>query len=411
MNKLFSIFLSMSLWLAGCGQANSQVTLTPTRTPIDATTTPVRINTVTPTRLSVPTLWPSPSPTIGAFIERHCPSFMGEAAMEAIARGTIFLYNSKTNTAILHDLQSGQEYPLPREGKRGVQSGDISPDRTYYAYTESNQARTRTVLWVVNAEAEVLVERIVDNDLFNLRWLDNEHISLDTQDTDTRARVVVYALQAGEFDTVAHELPELFAKSDLSYYWRVEYGPNMQTVFYLSDPQGKGFVRPIYFDLVSQKTLWESPVTNADIGIIKWSPTGQYVALMISGDLYIINAGGQIVDVLEGDQLGYITRFSYSWSPNGQYIAFWAPKDFGVDTTVTLMIYDMKAKTTVDYCITGDYTDGPPSWSPDSTQVVVNGSLGVGGLLLDLPTNRSFKLPDIPNVSYSGDWLFSISEK
>lgn len=411
MNKLFAIFMSISLLLAGCGQANSQTAIKSTSTPIGATITPRRVFTATPTRLSLPTLLPSPSPTIGVSIEQHCPDFMGEVPMEDIARGTIFSYNSKTNTAILHDLQSGREYPLPQDREWGAGSGAISPDRKYYAYTESNQTFTRTILWVVNAKAEVLAERIVNNDLFNLRWLDNEHLSLDTQDTDKRARIVVYNLQTGKFDTVAHELPELFTKSDLSYYWRVEYGPNMQKVFYLWDPQGSGYVRPIYFDLVSQKTLWESPVTNSEIGIIKWSPTGQYVALMVAGDVYILQADGQVVNILKSSQLGYITKFSYEWSPNGQYIAFWAPKNFGADTTATLMVYDMKSQRTIDYCIDGDYTMGSPAWSPDSTQVVVNASLGVGGLLLDLPTNRSFKLSDIPNVSYSGDWLFSTSEK
>ncbi len=413
MNKLFTIFLSLSLLLTSCGQANSQVALTPTSMSIGETATPISILTATPTMLSLPTPSLTPSPTVSSPFEQRCPTFMGEVAMETVARGTIFLDNFKTRltTISLRDLQSTQEYPLPLEGKRGVQSGDISPNRRYYAYTESNQAFTRTILWVINAKAEVLVKRIVNNDLFNLRWLDNEHLSLDTKDTEKRARVVVYNLETDKFDTVAHELPGPFIRIDLYYAWRVIYSPDMQKVFYLGDPQGNGHVRPIYFDLVSQKTLWKPPITNSELGIVEWSPTGQYVDLMVDGDLYILRANGQVADILEKSQLGNITRWSYGWSPNGQYIAFWASKNYGVDTTATLMVYDIKSQKTINYCIDGDYTNGSPAWSPDSTQIVGNDSPGIGGFLLDLPTNRSFKLLDIPNVSYPGNWLFSAPEK
>jgi Tol biopolymer transport system component len=74
------------------------------------------------------------------------------------------------------------------------------------------------------------------------------------------------------------------------------------------------------------------------------------------------------------------------------------------------MIFDVKSKRVVDYCLEG-YSYDAPGWSPDSTQIVVESADIDGILLLDLPTNRSFKLVDIPNVSYPGMWMYSIPDK
>jgi hypothetical protein len=75
------------------------------------------------------------------------------------------------------------------------------------------------------------------------------------------------------------------------------------------------------------------------------------------------------------------------------------------------MVYDVKSQRVTDYCIDGYNTDGYPGWSPDSTQILVKEYIGVGGLLVDLPTNRSFKLIDIPNVIYPSGWMRSFSNK
>jgi hypothetical protein len=385
MNKVSIIFLLIVLLLTGCDQSNGQVKLTPTSIAVDLTATPVSVPT--PTLITLPL--PTPSPTISSPFEQDCPNFMGEVSMETIARGTIFPYNSETEITSLLDLQSGQEYPLPLERKTQTFSGSISPDRKYYAYTEPNQALSRTIIWVINAKAQVLVKQAVDNYLFNLRWLDDTHLLFDTKDTEEQAKVVVFNLKTSEFNVVAHELPGLFTQRDVGLYWRVSYSPDLQKALYIGKPQADAAMRPIYRDLVYQKTLWEAPPLES-IGEPLWSSDGQQVALMVNWDLYIIRMDGQVVDILEKSQFGYFNEWSYSWSPNGQYIGFRSSKEMGQDSAATLMIYNMKSKRAVNYCLEG-YSYDAPGWSPDSTQIVVD-TVDIGGILLDLPTNRSFRL-------------------
>ena len=406
MNKLFAISLSFCLLLAACQQASSPAALTPTRMSVGETATPISILTATPTELSLPT--PSPSPIGNSPFEQRCPTSMGEVSMESIASGTIFRYNLKTEITVLHDLQSGQEYSLPLERKTQSFSGDLSPDRRYYAYTEPDQARTRTIIWVIDAKADVLVKQAVDIYLFNLRWLDNEHLLFDTQDTDKQARVMIFDLKTHKFKTIIHALPGIFTFRDFGLSWRVSYSPDLQKVLYIGDPQENGYVRPVYRDLVSGKTLWEAPRMES-IGEVLWSPDGQQVALMVSWDLYILGADGHVVDILKKSQFGYINEWGYSWSPNGRYIGFRASKELSQEPTATLIVYDLKSHTAVDYCLL-DYGYSRPGWSPDSTQIVVSTPAGSGSTLLDLQTNHSFKLLDIPDVSYPGEWLQSILE-
>lgn len=403
MNKIIATFLLIVFSLTGCSQSGGQIIL-PTLT----STSVGKI--ITPTHFPAPTLavtsLPTPSPTVINPVERHCPNFVGEVSMETVSLGTIFLYNFETKIIILRDLQSGQEYLLPSERKNQTIYGNFSFDRKYYAYTEYNQTFSRTIIWVVNAKAEILVKQVVNDNLFNLRWLDDEHLLFDTKDTNEQAKVVVFNLRTSEFTTVAHELPGIFTQRDVGLYWRVSYSPDLQKVLYVGTPRENVGMRPIYYDLVSRKILWESPHVEG-FGIPLWSPDGRYFALEVDWDLYIISVDGQVVDILEKSQFGYFNNWSYTWSPNGEHISFRSSKQSGQDPTATLMVYDLKSKRATDYCLEG-YSSSPPGWSPDSTQIVVeSGNNGI--ILLDLSTNQSFKLVDIPNVSYPGEWMYSLS--
>ena len=402
MNKVLKIFLLITSLLTGCNQSSDQLAPTLTSISIGKTATPISLPTTVLTLTPLPAL----SPTLINPVERHCPNFMGEVSMETVSQGTTFLYNFETKIITLRDLQSGQEYPLPTEQTTPILSRiEISPDRKYDAYTTHNQALSRTIIWVINAKGDVLVRQAVDEYLFNLEWLDDEHLLFDTKDTNEQAKVVVFNLRTSEFTTVAHELPGLFTQRDIGLYWRVSYSPDLQKVLYVGMPRENAGMRPIYYDLVSQKILWESPHIEG-FGMPLWSPDGRYFALEVDWDLYIISADGQVVDILEKSQFGYFNNWSYTWSPNGEYIGFRSSQQSGQDPTATLMVYDLKSKRATDYCLEG-YSSSPPGWSPDSKQIVVE-SVENGIILLDLPTAQSFKLVDIPNVSYPGEWMYSI---
>jgi hypothetical protein len=305
MNKSLAIFPLIFLLLASCNQSSGQTT--PTNIPVDRTAKPTHIPTLTP---SV-TFSPTPSPTVISPFERHCPNFMGEVSMETIARGTIFPYNSKTETTSMLDLQSGQEYPLPLTRKTQTFSGNISPDRKYFAYTEPNQAFSNTIIWVISAKAVILVKQTVDDYLFNLRWLDDEHLLFDTKETENQAKIVVFNLKTSKFNVVAHELPELFTQRDIGLYWRVSYSPDLQKVLYIEMSKVDRMLHPIYLDLVSQKILWEAPPLES-VGEPLWSPDGQQFALEVNRDLYIIGTDGQVVDILKKNQFGYFNYLSYT---------------------------------------------------------------------------------------------------
>jgi hypothetical protein len=405
MNKKVAIFLSAIFLLTSCGQSRNQAVPILTSTPVDKTATPISL----PTLALTVTPLPISSPTIISPIERRCSNFMGEVSMITVARGTIFPYNSETEITTLLDIQSGQEYRLPLERKTQTFSGDVSLDQKYYAYTEPNQSFSRTIIWVINAKAEVLVKQAVNDYLFNLRWLDDEHLLFDTKDTEEQAKVVVFNLKTSEFATIAHELPSLFTQRDIGLSWRVSYSPDLQKVLYIGRPHDNAGIRSIYLDLVSQKTLWESPPIES-VGIPLWSPDGQQFALEVNWDLYIIKADGQVVAILDKNQFGYFNAWSYTWSSNGQFIGFRSSKKSGQDPTATLMVYDVKSKRATDYCLEG-YSYSPPGWSPDSTQLVVDAPTALGGvLLIDLPTNQSYKLVEIANVLYPGAWIYSVDE-
>lgn len=419
MNKVLAILLSTILLVTGCSPSKGRgVTATPvegmTATSIHFTATSV-LPSATPTILPTSTVTPSPSslpsPTTNPAIERRCPEFMGEVAMETVANGTIYHYQPNPEVFYLLDLQSGQEYQRPMDGNLPIDSGrHISPNHRYDAFTTNDMALTRTIIWVINAKGEILLREPVDAFWYNLRWLDNERLLLETENTQEQAEVAILNLRTAESTVVSNELPGLFIDTDRGLYWRISYSPDLQKVLYIGRQEDNAMRQIIYRDLVSKKILWQVPMPFGGLGEPVWSPDGRQYALMLDNDLYIIQADGQVVDILKKEKFGYFNEWSYDWSPNGEYIGFRSSKEVGRDPASTLMVYDLKSRKAVDYCLKG-YSFDNPAWSPDSTQMIVGSSVGIGGMLIDIPTNRSYKLVDIPGVLYPAGWMFSLPDE
>ena len=417
MKKVLAILLSTILLLTGCGPSKGRgMTATPvegmTATSIHFTATPVLPSatpTILPTSTAIPSPSPSPSPTTNPAIERRCPEFMGEVAMETVARGTIYFYRPNPEVFYLLNLQSGQEYQRPMDDNLPVDSGrHISPNKRYDAYYTNDMALTRTMIWIINAKAEIIHKWEIDAYWYNLRWLDDERLLFETENTREQAEVVILNLRTAEFKNVSNELPGLFTKRDMGLYWRVSYSPDLQKALYvgrLKDDAGRSL---IYRDLVSQQVLWETSMPDG-LGNVEWSPDGQQFALMIGYDLYIIQADGQVVDILKKEEFGYFNGWSYDWSPNGEYIGFRSLKEGSLDSPASMMVNNLKSKKVVDYCLEGYRNDGL-GWSPDSTQLITGSSVGIGGTLIDLLTNRSYKLVDIPGVLYPAGWMYSLPD-
>jgi Tol biopolymer transport system component len=106
---------------------------------------------------------------------------------------------------------------------------------------------------------------------------------------------------------------------------------------------------------------------------LTWSPDGEKIALSVKSSGYDV---AYIIDVESGDKttlpLGKIDGISsVTWSPDGKYLAFTGHTASQSD----IYIYSFETKEVTN--LTNDlFTDGDPSWSPDSKRIFFSSDRG-----------------------------------
>jgi WD40 repeat protein len=263
------------------------------------------------------------------------------------------------------------------------------------AYPEAlieGESRT-TVLWVLNARADVLVKIPFSQSLDNLRWLDDEHLIFYTPQTYKDGAVLIFNPFTRVQSIISNELPGL----DTSYLpgqdWLAEYSSDLQSVVYIAG------LRAIVRDVVKKKTLWESLPPWVNVYKPIWSPDGSRVAIVQNEKLFIINPVNSALDdkpILDGVSL-------LSWSPDSRYIALW---DSDGPQHYILMVYDTQLKKIINFCVEDVYPT-TPLWSPKGQQVVVNINSDNGKpILLDIQKRFVYRLTKLE--AYPLEWMNSL---
>lgn len=382
MRQFAQSFILVSL-LVGCSPAIEYSTGTPY----------TLLDTMTPTRPSLPTL------TIihHATKDQHCPELMDETPLQHITTGTILLnHTAMSNTLFLHNLETGKEYKLPYISKKSVEYNGpgISPNRNMIAYPEAlieGDTRT-TVLWVLDAHADILAKIPFDQPLDNLRWLDNERLVFYTPQTYKDGTVLVFNPFTKVQSIITNELPGL----DISYTpgkdWLAEYSPDLQSVAYNVG------LKTVVRNVVASRNVWEPKPPFSNVYKPFWSADGSKVAVGQNEKLFIIDRDGQANAAVLGISL-------FSWSPDGRYIAFWG---LNGPSSYILMVYNTQLKTILNYCLE-DVFPTTPLWSPNSKQIIVSINSDKGKpVLVDIQKNVIYKLTDTPDITYPLAWMNSL---
>lgn len=376
--------------LVSCGPAIVSPTTSVQRTALPTNTASAQVPT------------PMPTDMLNPITSSSCPELKDETPMSEIAKGTVLLdhHSSSSETLFLLDLATAKEYKLPYQSKKSFvdyNGPKVSPDGTMMAYPEGltdGENRT-TMLWVINAHADVLAKIPFNQNLFNFRWLDNQRLVFYTPQTSKDGTVLVFNPFTRARMLVSNALPGL----DTSYWsgldWLVEYSPDLQRVAYF------GGLKVIVRDVIKKQTLWEPlpPFLNEDKPV--WSPDGNKIAVAQNGLLYIIDDNGLVKHPSLPE--GVATP---SWSPDGHYIAFWYSGRQMPD--FRLMIYDIQSTKVTDLCIEEIHPDAAPLWSRNSQQIVVGASLGDEPILVDIQKNVAYKLKSTPAIVYPWGWMNSL---
>lgn len=403
MNYLVKSVL-LVLLLASCAPIAGGLVDIPTST---SPATVVAKNVITPTSSRVPLSSPTQFAKSDPLEGQQCWELKDEIPIDSISRGTILIRNTaKSDNLFLLGLETGKEYKLPYQSKKSVNYNNpqVSPNGNMIAYPEGliDGNIRKTMLWVVNAHADVLAKILFDQDLFLLRWLDNERLILYTSQTSVDGTVLVVNPFTREKIVVSNDLPNYAASFWPGTDWGVEYSPNLDWAVFIGVLKERDS-GPIVRDVVKNQTLWEPQPPISSFDKPKWSPDGQKVAVGASEHLFIIDRNGLAISVPKVNPLSGVATFS--WSPDGRYIALWnsdGPQHY------TMMVYDIHLEKVMDSCIEDVYPTSP-LWSPNSQQIVVKINANQGEpVLIDIQKETAYKLTSIPDVVYPEGWMNSL---
>lgn len=400
MNKLASVLTMIIIVLVGC---TSQTETPATQILKNSNSTPTLENITIPSATTTLTLIPSQSPPSairGEVIKRCLQPGNKEVALQDIAKiGTIILGGDDANNPPnLLDLQTGNRYDLPFQAKHdlgyffGIHASPNGKELAYIELIENNARElTGAILWVVNTKGEVITSQTITPEIplagftsiNSWRWLDNTRLEIYAKQTKRDGTVKIFDLSSKTWKNYSNKLPDFYNDFDISRSeWLVEYGPSLDWAVYLGNVNGNG-LGPIVWDVTAQKSIWQAAGVFATINIPKWSPDGNEVAVVVNGEMYIIDRGGQVMQIPKLESGSEIMGFS--WSPNGNFIALLVRYN-ELQIEGHLILYDVLSNQTIDYCIKGDLPNGmhAPLWSPNSQMFVYRFPVSNTPILVDI---------------------------
>jgi len=411
MKKAYSV--ALMIFLVGCSSVSSgPPTKAAIETPISSKDTPFSEHTVTPvqpTSLATQTR----NVLLNGSVKQECLGISVDAIpfQKAVGTGKVLVYDDTSATSYIMDIETETQYALPLKNRKDISipTTRVSPNGEYIAYIEEvlndEGYIAKQNIWVIDSKGTALVSQCINAEVeYNdWRWLDNERLQLNFRSlTPKDGTVVIYYPFKNEWQYLSHVLPNFYKYSDLDpSWWLVYYNADLERVIYLGEVEEEEYViGPILWDVTSQKVIWQAPVLGVEVKIPQWSPSGDMVAVIKEGYLYLIDHEGKITmtpNLGDDSEIMEIT-----WSPDGEYIALLVrynrPTIEGY-----LMLYDVRSNQVVDYCLRSDNLFGSrsPLWSDNSQFIYYNlnpmGNDGPPGeipILLDVNNNKVYRISE-----------------
>jgi hypothetical protein len=417
--------------LAGCSTKNTStplsitpsVAFTPSQTrTVTVTRRPPTSSltlTLTPTSTPLPSATPTPTAPPQPF-QDHCLEVLPTLPQNARSDGVLILFDDyKQPLAVLRDMKTGQEIPLPEQ--ENIDHLKVSPDGRWMAYWLHQSLPGNAGLsasQVVIAGADGRPYKLIpweEGWEYIAGWLDNERVLInkmgkDRYDIDSLIVLNPFTGQRTEFAPI---YPQMEGTDPT--WWnlgRMVFDPTLTRVVYPSYDIGKPR-SIVLWDVTNNQHLASVSVILASNPEPKWSPDGRQVLVealtsdepssagTYNVELYSIAFDGQVTQLTHfSDVHPQVYPDEFSWSPDGQKIAFWIQAVSEPYKHQQLAVLDMTTGNVTNYCIPGFLYGraGRPVWSPNGQQLAVQN-------LYDEQNNSHTILVDIVN-----GWAARIAE-
>lgn len=421
------------LFLASCAALQLEE---PPPQPATATMTASASASATPTVTStpLPTVTPTPDPVIS-----DCIEIQSALPEEHSYEGFLLLVRTTHGPGerhLLYNIQSGESVYLPKEYSY---ASIVSPDQTKLILDDIVRG-----IFAVYSSNGVLLKKMsmYENQGRVAAWFDDERIAIKKYEEGFRegmskypASVVIVSIMNGETQLLESDYPNIDGANYLIHlgnWGTTVYDPTLTRVVYAGDVTHPG--QPdklingyILYSLSEEKILAEIPDQDFHLGTLpQWFADGSQFIVEGEDELYLVGADGDIEnltqfnieeDFSEKENRYYRIPGYYSLSPDESQLAFWLERNNGEELSqVTLAVLDLETGEATDTCIEYGYdsavTITSPTWSPDSSKLVISAEYGeveneVGLVLIDLEDHIAFQLPSDWNPT---GWLLPEDE-
>ncbi len=387
--------------------ATSSATVTPTHRPAKSetpTATPnltllptIKPFAATSTVTIKPTVFPTFTPTVlpDARLDFQCLEITTSIPMTGTYIGTVVLGGYTETLSYQLDLSTWVMKPL-LEGNTGKTIYEaVSPNRKWLAYKPYNT--NELIITTIDDHVQPL-HIPWEEDWRGIKgWLNNQNLQIFID-----GGLLVLNPFTGESRKLPENFPDLGQPIGVGAdWWDVSYNPSLTRVVYPRDPGDVHGNRIVLWNMqTTQAVTYLTSRNNPYGGEPVWSPSGDEFVMTLEDidlskgtlddELYRVSQDGQntLITNLSAYYNKYLSVKKYSWSPDASRIAFWLwygwDKSFQKDQ---LAVLDLETLQVTNYCIEGAAVGDHPVWSPDGTQLIIEGRIDkdhLGTILVDL---------------------------